>query len=327
MAHDSGGGGKAYYIRGLNAVCGAFESCASCAESCAVFGKMGKLSRSRKPRAKIEPARSLWLFSPADPTSDASQDLTRLLTALGRPARVLFAEDNATNRFVALRMLRGFNLQIDAVGNGLEAVQAATALPYDVICMDLRMPEMDGLTATREIRRRGGALATIPIVALTANVLPEDVTACYEAGMTGFVPKPISREILVGALAASLGGGQIGIANRNADPSVIDEEALAQLRSDIGAETVTRLLGRFADETRARLARIADPTLSQSALADELHALKGVAGTVCAAQLSARADALQHMVQRGVALTADDHTELESAFTAWSAAIAGRQEA
>jgi CheY-like chemotaxis protein/anti-sigma regulatory factor (Ser/Thr protein kinase) len=265
--------------------------------------------------------------APADPAEDASDDLALLLEALGRPARVLFAEDNATNRFVMLRMLRGFNLQIDTVGNGIEAVHAATTLPYDVICMDLRMPEMDGLAATNELRRRGGALAAIPIIALTANVLPEDVAACFDAGMTGFVPKPVSRESLVGALLAALGGGG---PHRAAHPAIaataLDEHALARLRRDIGADTVTRLLARFTDETHASLARLADPDLDDAARADELHTLKGAAGTVCAPLLSGRAGAFQRLVQRGAPFGAAELAALTDAFAAWRAAVARQHE-
>jgi len=80
-------------------------------------------------------------------------------------------------------MLRGLPVQVDVVGDGMEAVDAASRFAYDVIFMDMRMPEMDGLAATRLIRQRGGALARVPIVALTANAFPEDVKACFDAGM------------------------------------------------------------------------------------------------------------------------------------------------
>jgi hypothetical protein len=139
---------------------------------------------------------------PAAPASraDTAEAVAVWLAALGRPLRVLFAEDNPTNQFVALQLLKGFDIQVDVVGDGLEAVQAATSFSYDVVCMDMRMPEMDGLTATRLIRKRGGVLATVPIIALTANAFPEDVRACFEAGMNEFVPKPVSKEVLLGAI-------------------------------------------------------------------------------------------------------------------------------
>ncbi len=122
----------------------------------------------------------------------------------GRRPRLLFAEDNPTNQFVARRLLKALDIELDMVGNGLQAVDAAYAHPYDVICMDVRMPEMDGLAATRLIRAFGGSLATVPIIALTANAFPEDVRACYAAGMSQFVAKPVNRETLVTALMSAL---------------------------------------------------------------------------------------------------------------------------
>ena len=90
------------------------------------------------------------------------------------------------------------------VGDGLEAVDAACRFPYGLIFMDMQMPEMDGLDATRQIRSRGGDLAAIPIVALTANAIPEDVAACYDAGMNQFVAKPVNRQVLLTALMGAL---------------------------------------------------------------------------------------------------------------------------
>ena len=95
-------------------------------------------------------------------------------------------------------------MQLDIVGDGLKAVEAAARHDYDVIFMDMNMPEMDGLDATRRIRAqgkaRGGALATIPIIAFTANAFAEDIAACYEAGMNRFVSKPVNKEALLSEL-------------------------------------------------------------------------------------------------------------------------------
>ena len=136
--------------------------------------------------------------------TDAARVFLARVAALGRPLRMLFAEDNPTNQLVALHPLKGFPVQVDVVADGLEAIDAAGTFLYDVICMDVRMPEMDGLQATRMIRRRGGRLASVPIIALTANAFPEDVKDCFDAGMTGFVSKPVTRETLLAALVQAL---------------------------------------------------------------------------------------------------------------------------
>jgi CheY-like chemotaxis protein len=122
----------------------------------------------------------------------------------GQTPRVLFAEDNPTNQFVARQLLKELDIQVDMVSDGVEAVDAASRFDYDVICMDVQMPEMDGLEATRLIRARGGPLAAIPIIALTANAFPEDVRSCLAAGMNQFVAKPVTRETLVTALMNAL---------------------------------------------------------------------------------------------------------------------------
>jgi hypothetical protein len=140
------------------------------------------------------------ILSPAD----AAQALAGWLAALGRKLRVLFAEDNPTNQFVARQMLSTLPVQVDVVADGLEAVDAASSFAYDVIFMDMRMPEMDGLTATRLIRQRGGVLAQVPIIALTANAFPEDVQACFAAGMNQFVTKPVSKDVLFATILRAL---------------------------------------------------------------------------------------------------------------------------
>jgi CheY-like chemotaxis protein len=99
----------------------------------------------------------------------------------GRKARILLAEDNLTNQQVALGILKNLGLTADAVANGFEAVHAIKSLPYDIVLMDVQMPVMDGLEATREIRKfecemraAGDGFHTIPIVAMTANAMPGD---------------------------------------------------------------------------------------------------------------------------------------------------------
>ena len=110
--------------------------------------------------------------------------------------RILVAEDNATNRLVVTRMLERRGHRVDCVGNGLEAVEAVRTIPYDLVLMDMMMPEMDGLSATRAIRALSGACAQVPLVGLTANVLTTDKEACLEAGMNGFLTKPVTAERL-----------------------------------------------------------------------------------------------------------------------------------
>ena len=116
--------------------------------------------------------------------------------------RVLVAEDNSTNREVALGILRKLGLRADAVVNGEEAVSALASIPYDLVLMDMRMPVMDGIEASRRIRNPDSAVLNhdIPIIALTANAMQSDRVNCISAGMNDFVPKPILKGALRDAL-------------------------------------------------------------------------------------------------------------------------------
>lgn len=105
--------------------------------------------------------------------------------------RILMADDAAANRELVTAIMGGLGADLDTVCNGAEAVEAARAGGYDLILMDVHMPVMDGLAATRAIRAMGGATGQTPIVALTANVQPEHVERCLAAGMDGHVGKPI----------------------------------------------------------------------------------------------------------------------------------------
>jgi signal transduction histidine kinase/CheY-like chemotaxis protein len=129
--------------------------------------------------------------------SDVPQRLKAALQRLGRPLRVLVAEDNATNQFVVAQLLKHLDIRVDVAENGSEAVALVKSASFDMILMDMQMPEMDGLEATRTIRKLGGAFATLPIIALTANAFAEDVVACREAGMDDFVAKPINKNTLL----------------------------------------------------------------------------------------------------------------------------------
>jgi PAS domain S-box-containing protein len=120
---------------------------------------------------------------------------------LERPIRCLVVEDNAVNRELITILLSPFPIEIDTACDGAEAVEAVGGKRYDVILMDMQMPVMDGLAATRRIRDMAdrGAAAT-PIIAMTANVLPEQVARCYEAGMDDHLGKPINLPLLLQAL-------------------------------------------------------------------------------------------------------------------------------
>ncbi|AKJ27364.1 CHASE domain-containing protein [Caldimonas brevitalea] len=119
-------------------------------------------------------------------------------------ARVLLAEDNPVNQLVAVEQLQSLGLEVDLAPTGVAAVEQARAARYDLILMDLHMPEMDGLTATREIRRLAQHRST-PILAMTASAFGEDRDACLAAGMDDHISKPVETSVLIRTLGRWLG--------------------------------------------------------------------------------------------------------------------------
>ena len=122
--------------------------------------------------------------------------------AARHPLRVLLAEDNVVNQKLAMRLLQQMGYRADLASNGIEAVESVERQAYDVVLMDVQMPELDGLDATRRIRALGGVHAGVRIVAMTANAMQGDREMCIDAGMDDYLTKPIRVESLVEALYA-----------------------------------------------------------------------------------------------------------------------------
>jgi signal transduction histidine kinase/CheY-like chemotaxis protein len=114
--------------------------------------------------------------------------------------RILLAEDNPVNALLAKSLLKRNGCHVDAVGNGVEAIIALEAAPYDLVLMDVHMPVMGGFEATRAIRLKGGRMGDTPIVALTAAAMEEDRRACKAAGMDDFITKPLDPDMLSSVL-------------------------------------------------------------------------------------------------------------------------------
>ena len=115
-------------------------------------------------------------------------------------------DDNATNRFVASKMLELFGCTTATAENGREAVERVQTERFDLVLMDIKMPVMDGVEATRAIRDLPGAEACIPILALTANADPKDERLYLAAGMNGVAQKPIQADALLNAIRLALSG-------------------------------------------------------------------------------------------------------------------------
>jgi signal transduction histidine kinase/CheY-like chemotaxis protein len=208
----------------------------------------------------------------------------------GRRLRILVAEDNPVNQQVALGLLRKLGHSVDVAGDGLEALDAVRHLPFDLILMDMQMPGMDGLDATRAIRALGTSAARVPIVAMTANAMRGDDQKCFDAGMNAYIAKPIDRRKLMDVLAKF----SCAPAEAPATPPptqspdliedilAVDMGVLNALAEDLDVETVTTLLQRFMSDAEKRLddAEAALANGDGASLAREAHTIKGAAANL-----------------------------------------------
>jgi two-component system, sensor histidine kinase and response regulator len=219
----------------------------------------------------------------------ASQETPHMRTV----RRILVAEDNAVNQRVAVRQLQKLGYAADAVGNGLEAIDALNRIPYDLILMDCQMPEMDGYHATAEIRRREGSRRHTAIVAMTANALEGDRDRCLAAGMDDYIPKPVREAELERVLLRWL---------PDDEPS-IDPEAIKSLREiDDGKDDLLReVIELFAGETPPRLAAILDSANAgdPEALWRAAHALRSGAANLGATRVVRLCDMLEKRGRAG----------------------------
>ncbi len=245
-----------------------------------------------------------------------------------RQAHLLLAEDSKVNQVVALAMLEKAGYRVDAVSNGREAVEAVQTQSYDLVLMDVSMPEMDGFDATTAIRRLPSDMSRIPIIAMTAHAMEGDRERCLDAGMNDYVSKPVDRRGLLEtvarwlgdqpeeaegttsqpafAAAAQPGNGQSATtmqaggngANNN---GVLDLETFRRLESDTSSEVLHNLIRTFITETADRLRRMSEAAVEPDirALGEEAHALKSSSGAFGARQLEEQATALELACRNG----------------------------
>ena len=187
-------------------------------------------------------------------TAEAREEETAEAAVDGRPAtsslRILLAEDNAMNQKVALRLLERLGYRADVVWNGLEAVAALERELYDVVLMDVQMPELDGLDASRRICERWPEDSRPRIIAMTANALPEDREACFAAGMDDYLAKPIRSDELTAALKRARPRRDRDGGSGEGEMS-LEAAALQSLRDLGGAEFIAEVVDVFLADAPA----------------------------------------------------------------------------
>ena len=206
--------------------------------------------------------------------------------------RVLVAEDNTINQALISVLLKDLNIDFELANNGLEAVEKFKASTYDLVLMDVNMPEMDGITATGEIiaYEQENNLAHVPIVALTAHALKGDRKKMLDAGMDNYLAKPIDRRKLISVLSHYLGepedAGSAG--EEYPAPEAYDMEAIAQ-HLGISAEMVKKMLAQFSKQIESALEKV--PGIVESGNREEMlalvHSLAGVAANFRLSALAA----------------------------------------
>ena len=229
--------------------------------------------------------------------------------------RVLVAEDVPVNQELVRLMLAPLGCEVVVVGDGEEAVDAAAGGGFDLILMDMQMPVLDGLEATRTIRRLGGEVARTPIVALTANVLPEQIERCRKAGMNDHVAKPFVTEDLQSVVLKWANG------HRAIAPTLVANPVLDDLTAQIGPGPIRGLLASLDAQMLQVLGTPCDA--DPAALSRLAHSLRGAAGALGYGDAARACQAVETAHRAGASADAA-FTALQSACFAARAALQPR---
>jgi CheY-like chemotaxis protein/HPt (histidine-containing phosphotransfer) domain-containing protein len=200
--------------------------------------------------------------------------------------KILLAEDNLINQMVALRILTDCGYNITPVNNGIEVLDIINEKDFDLILMDVQMPEMDGYTATSKIRKLNNAAAKIPIIALTAHALIGDKDKCIEAGMNDYVSKPIVPEKFVKVidkwLNIEIKRGDTGTGSVQGKYEEVFDFAVLDKMSLGDKEFQVELLGHYRKDLDKRFNRLMEFIQSQNLpkIAAEAHTIKGASFSV-----------------------------------------------
>jgi two-component system sensor histidine kinase/response regulator len=217
--------------------------------------------------------------------------------------RILLAEDNAVNQLTATTMLEKLGHSIEVANNGREAIDKLAAGEFDLVFMDVQMPELDGLSATKEIREsEKSSGGHIPIVAMTAHAMAGDQERCLAAGMDAYTSKPVRRKAIAAVILEIVEGflSSPETEEQNGNETAIDREALLEELDD-DKDMLRTMLQMFEKDAAVRLPNLRQAVADGSVelIASEAHALKGGVGNFFADAAFAAADALESAARSG----------------------------
>ena len=226
--------------------------------------------------------------------------------------RVLLAEDNLANQTVIKSILEHAGLIVDIVCNGQEAIEAVRTDHYDIVLMDISMPKVGGIEATRLIRGLDEGRGDLPIVAITAHALPGDRERFIEAGMNNYLTKPINRDAMLRVIAHLTGDSttlKAAVYENHDDADgpdaeygdkLMNESVLLQLARDTGTEVLPKLLELYTKDARARISRIEEAVTAKDyqILEFESHTLGSSAGAHSNLRLQRIARQIEHLCQK-----------------------------
>jgi CheY-like chemotaxis protein/HPt (histidine-containing phosphotransfer) domain-containing protein len=275
---------------------------------------------------------------PSQDSRERQVPITRAIT----PLRILLAEDNLVNQRVQQLMLAKLGHQVQTVVNGRLAVAAITARPFDVVLMDVQMPEMDGLEATRRIRAQIPADQQPQIVAMTASALVEDRDACNAAGMDNYLTKPVRatelKAVLTSIAAARVGPCADGSAasppsdSTPARPPAVDESVLDGLRvqlDDATGDLVAELIDTYQDEGDGQIEQLVTAAdCGQTArVATIAHSLRSTSALLGATGLVLLLQGVEKAAREGSTELGPAALQVKHEYERASAALHGRRNA
>ena len=275
----------------------------------------------------------LQILTPEEKAIDSTRGNAKA-NQIPQGLRVLLADDNVTNQKVALLSLSRLGIRADTVANGVEAVAAARAYPYDVILMDVQMPELDGLAASKEIRK--APLAKQPyIIAVTANATIEDRALCLASGMDAYMSKPyrlrdLRRSLVEFAQTRKTATQETAPMATTTAPAVLNLAVLLELTELVGPDAIDDFFATSLSDIVLQVDAVVNAAaIDAAALRKASHSLKGGSGALGAAEVQSVAAALEQRAVHGAFGNdvKDDIVTLQAAHARFVQAMSERKPA